>query len=404
MRVLIVALGTMGDVAPYTGLVGPLRAAGHEVAMAAFGRFAAQVRACGAEFREIPGDPAAAGGWTQAANSSRGIRSVAAQARRLGEAVLAVAERGADVLLLSMPAQSAVHVAERLGIPSIGLFLQPIFPTAAHPPSFIGVGGSLGGWGNRAAGGLLVALMGRLTSGPVRELRARLGLPPANRRELGERMAAWPVLHAYSPAVLPRPDDWRPGLTVSGYLWPAVPADWEPDAELADFLAAGPPPVYVGFGSRRISDGPRIVEIVEEALRRAGVRGVLHAGWAGLASRSGTTFTVGETPHEWLFPRMAAVVHHCGAGTTAAGLRAGVPTVGVPILGDQPFWAGRVAALGAGPKPVPYGGLSADRLARAVADAVSDASYRKAATALSERIAAEDGAGKVVAALAALDH
>ncbi|GII66524.1 glycosyl transferase [Sphaerisporangium krabiense] len=399
MRVLIVALGTMGDVAPYTGLAAPLRAAGHEVAIAAFPRFAELVRACGAEFREIAGDPAAAGGWTQAENSSRALRSVTAQTLELGESVLAVAKDGIDVLLLSMPAQAGMYVAESLGIPSMGLFLQPLFPTAAHPPSFLGTGGSLGSWGNRAAGHLVLGLMGRLAVRGIRELRARLGLPPATRRELGAQMDAWTVLHAYSPSVLPRPVDWRAGLEVSGYLWPAVPPDWRPPADLAGFLDAGPPPVYVGFGSRNIADGARIVEVVEEALRLAGARGVLHAGWAGLASRSDRLLTIGQTPHEWLFPRMAAVVHHCGAGTTAAGLRAGVPTVGVPILGDQPFWAGRVAALGAGPRPVPYGKLSAARLAEAISGAVSDPSYRTAATALSRRVAVENGAGAVVAAL-----
>ncbi|MFG2050661.1 glycosyltransferase [Micromonospora sp. NPDC048935] len=399
MRVLIVALGTMGDVAPYTGLVPRLREAGHEVAIAAYPRFADLVRAAGAEFREMPGDPAVVGEWTQAENSSQAMRGITAKTLELGESILTAAKEGADVLLLSMPAQQGVHVAESLGIPSMGVFLQPVFPTADHPPSFIGTGGSLGSWGNRASGNLLLGVMGRLVSGATRELRSRLGLRPLGRRELGAQMDAWPVLHGYSPSVLPRPADWRPALEVAGYFWPAVPAGWAPPAELADFLAAGPPPVYVGFGSRKISDAARIAETVDEALRRVDARGVIHAGWGDLTSRSDRTITIGETPHEWLFPRMAAVVHHCGAGTTAAGLRAGVPTVGVPILGDQPFWAGRVVALGAGPAPVPYRKLSVDRLTKALSAALGDPSYRTAAAGLRDRIATEDGAGNVLAAL-----
>ncbi|SDM36981.1 glycosyltransferase [Allokutzneria albata] len=396
MRVLIVAVGTMGDVAPYTGLVPRLVEAGHEVAIAAYPRFAELIRSCGAEFRDIPGDPAARGEWTQAENSSQAARGAASKGLELGEAILAAAKQGTDVLLLSMAAQPGVHVAESLGIPSIGVFLQPLFPTTEHPPSFLGVGGSLGGWGNRAAARAVMGVMGRLMSRTTMELRSRLGLPTRTRAQLAEQHAAWPVLHGYSPSVLPRPADWRPGLEVCGYFWPAPRPEWTPPQELLDFLADGPPPVFVGFGSRKIADAPRIAGLVDEALRLAGVRGVIQAGWADLTTSSSNTITIGEAPHEWLFPQVSAVVHHSGAGTTAAGLRAGVPTVGVPILGDQPFWAGRVAGLGAGPTPVPYKKLTARRLADAIASAPA---FADRARELGRRIATEDGAGAVVAAV-----
>jgi UDP:flavonoid glycosyltransferase YjiC (YdhE family) len=402
MRVLIVAVGTMGDVAPYTGLVPALREAGHEVAIAAYPRFAGLVESTGAEFREIAGDPAVQGEWTQAENSTQAAKGVAAKQLELGESILAVAKQGADVLLLCMAAQSGVHVAESLGIASIGLFLQPVFPTSEHPPSFLGTSGSLGSWGNRAAAKLVVGMMGKLLAKSTAQLRSRLGLPALSRKQLVGQLSSWPVLHGYSPSVLPRPKDWRPGAEVSGYFFPAVPEGWRPPAELTEFLAAGPKPVYIGFGSRKIADAPRIAALVDEALRIAGARGVIQAGWVGLVSGSHDTITIGETPHSWLFPRMAAVVHHSGAGTTAAGLRAGVPTVGVPILGDQPFWAGRVAALGAGPAPVPYKKLTAQCLADAIGAALTTPSYRDAASALSGRIASEDGPGNVVAAISKL--
>jgi sterol 3beta-glucosyltransferase len=129
------------------------------------------------------------------------------------------------------------------------------------------------------------------------------------------------------------------------------------------------------------------------------MRGVVQAGWAGLAGRSADTITIGDISYDWLFPRVAAVVHHMGPGTAAAGLRAGAPSVGVPVLGSQPFWAGRVAAVGAGPRPIPFKKLSADRLTAAISAAVTDPAYREAAQAVSRRIAAEDGAGQVLAAL-----
>jgi UDP:flavonoid glycosyltransferase YjiC (YdhE family) len=190
-------------------------------------------------------------------------------------------------------------------------------------------------------------------------------------------------------------------MEMSGFFWPTVRPEWQPAAELVDFLAAGPPPVFVSFGSRRMSDADaaRIAGLVDEALRRTGMRGVIQAGWAGLAGRSASTITIDETSYDWLFPQMAAVVHHCGSGTTAAGLRAGVPTVGVPIIGSQPLWAGRIAALGAGPAPIRYKKLSAARLTAAISAAVSQPSHRAAAQELSRRMAAEDAAGDVLAAV-----
>lgn len=401
MRVLIVAIGSMGDVVPYTGLAARLREAGHEVSIAAYQQFAETIRDCGAEFREIPGDPTVLGEWTQAKNTSGAFRGVLGKTVELGESILGAAKQGTDVMLLSVAAINGVHVAESLDIPSMGVFVEPLFPTSAHLPSFVGVGGSLGPMGNRVANGLFMGAAGLLTRGGIRELRSRLGLPALTRRKLAEKIDAWPVQHGYSPSVLPKPTDYQAPWEIAGYFWPAVRPTWEPSAELVDFLAAGPPPVYVSFGSRQMSDeeASKTAVLVEDALRQAGVRGVLQAGWAGLVGRSDSTLTIGQTSYEWLFPQMAAVVHHCGAGTTGSGLRAGVPTVPVPILASQPFWAGRVAALGAGPKPLPYKKLTADRLAGAISAALTDPSYRTAATDISRRIAAEDGAGNVIAAL-----
>jgi UDP:flavonoid glycosyltransferase YjiC (YdhE family) len=401
MRVLIGAVGTMGDVAPYTGLVAPLKEAGHEVAIAAYPRFADMVRACGAEFREIPGDPAAVGEWTQPESTSRAMKSVTQQMLDIGESLLGAAKQGTDVMLLSLASMSGMHVAESLGIPSMGVFVEPMYKTVAHPPPFLGIGTQLGPVRNRMLNGIVHGMLGRVTHGTIQKLRSRLGLPGLSRSELTARMNAWTVLHGYSPHVLPRPVDWPAPLDVVGYWFPAVQPSWEPAPELVDFLAAGPPPVYVSFGSRQMSkeEGTRIAGVVDGALRRAGARGVIQAGWADLASRSAETITIRETSYEWLFPRVAAVVHHAGAGTTASGLRAGVPTVGVPILAYQPFWAGRVHTIGIGPQPVPYKKLSTERLGDAITAALSNPSYREAGAVLRDRIAAEDGAGKVVAAV-----
>src|SRR5690606_34299463 len=185
-------------------------------------------------------------------------------------------------------------------------------------------------------------------------LRRDLGLPRRSAGATAARQAreGWPILHGYSPAVLPRPADWRPGLEVVGYWWPA-PVPWEPPGRLVDFLAAGPPPVLVGFGSMAGGHGAQLLPLVLAALRAAGVRGILQAGRAGLGADGPDlgpdVIAIGDAPHEWLLPRVAAVVHHAGAGTTGSTLRAGVPSVPTPVFADQPLWSKRLVELGCAP-------------------------------------------------------
>ncbi|WP_030666050.1 glycosyltransferase [Streptomyces rimosus] len=433
MKILIAAAGSYGDVAPYTGLGARLREAGHTVALAADTAYAQLVRAAGLEFRALPADPrrgeggASTGAPTGAPGGKRELmRRAAAFVRELGPGIAGAAPPGTDLLLLSATtAPLGRHVAEALGIPSLDLPLQPNAPTGAFPPVVTGTR-SLGRWGNRAAGRLSLRIVDRLYADGVRDLRAQLGLPPASARAVRRRRNtdSRPVLHGVSPALVPRPADWRPGLELVGNWWPYTAPDAVLPPELEDFLAAGPPPVFVGFGSmaagaRDDGTAARLAANVAAALRRAGVRGVLQSGWAGLAGpdTGDDILTVGEIPHALLFPRTAAVVHHAGAGTTAAALRAGAPAVPVPVTADQPFWAARLAAVGAGTGPVPFRSLAedgtslteegassaeegaADRLAEAIGRAVRESSYRRAATALARRMDAEDGAGAVLKAV-----
>jgi UDP:flavonoid glycosyltransferase YjiC (YdhE family) len=205
-------------------------------------------------------------------------------------------------------------------------------------------------------------------------------------------------LYGFSTHVVPRPTDWDESVHVTGYWFLEGSADWHPPDELAAFLTSGPPPVYVGFGSMGALESGDTAGIVLEALRLAGQRGVVLTG-AGEGIRHKTPdniLAVGTVPHDWLFPRVAAVVHHGGAGTTAAGLRAGVPSVLVPVFADQPFWGRRVADLGVGPEPIPHCRLAAERLARAIGLAVSDEPMRRRAAELGRAIRAEDGVSRAV--------
>lgn len=411
MQVLIVAPGSAGDVAPFTGLGARLREEGHDVAIAAHEPFRRLVTAAGLGFRELRGDPERLGAseegqrWQRSGSgplaAARMARLFVDYVEAMSRDLVAAAEQGAEVMLLNtVGVFTGYHVAEGLGIPSAGVFPAPVHPTGNLPVISLGLP-RLPAPVNRAVGRAVLragaASFGRTT----KALRAQLGLPPVRASALWERMDArgWPVFYGFSDAVVRRPADWPQSLRVTGYWWPSWPPDWRPPPELQQFLDAGSAPVYVGLGSRNPGDPARVAGVVRSALRRAGLRGVVQAGWAGLSLHDDDIITIDDTPHEWLFPRMAAVAHHCGAGTAAAGLRAGVPTVGLPVLADQPFWASRLVALGASPASIPFGRLSVDRLADALSDAVRDDDFRHRARRLSHAVNSDDGAGRVAAAL-----
>lgn len=176
------------------------------------------------------------------------------------------------------------------------------------------------------------------------------------------------------------------------------PTDWQPPAALEDFLETGPLPVYVGFGSMPSQRPEDAAAMVVEALQRNGLRGVLYGGWGGLRPEDlpEQIYVTGPVPHNWLFPRMAAIVHHGGAGTTAAGLWAGVPNIVTPFFGDQPFWGRQVHALGVGPQPIPRSKLTVDNLSEALHTVTTDTQLRERAAALGQRIRAEDGVARAV--------
>lgn len=402
MRVLMVTPGTRGDVAPMAGLGGRLQGLGYEVAIAANPAYAPLVVESGCEFRPLPGDLArlirqpAPGAKATGGSVLSFWRELSEYMENAAIGTLAAAEAGADVILANSVAPYAYDVAEAFGIPAVGAHLQPTEPSAAYPPVLMNSARSLGSWGNRIVGERAAAGPAPYDA-PSARLRKSLGLRQQSRAagERRRRKANATILHGISPTVLPRPADWHSGLVMAGYWWPPAKPAWQPPADLVDFLADGPPPVFVGFGSSAHIDP----DFILEATRRAGVRAVVQGAEGALG---GDAIGVGSVPHEWLFPRMAAVVHHAGAGTTAAGLRAGVPAVGVPVYTDQPLWASRVAALGAGPAPIPYKKLTPERLGDAIKQTLATPSYASRAAELGAAIAKEDGTVAVVEALRGL--
>lgn len=394
MRILIVTAGSRGDVAPFTGLGRRLLEAGHEVAVAAHPLFATLVEGCGLDYRPLPGDPRELIAARGRAGSPQEVLAVMTEFMDgLADGVVAAAD-GSDLLLTAFGPSTLSRVAGELyGVPVLGTYLVPAFATREFPLAGAQCVGDLGPEGNLEAGQAMLRGGHALLGGVAARLRERLGLPAALDPEpLGHNGC---VLHGFSPLVVPRPADWPSEAEVAGYWWPARPQGWQPPRELVDFLDSGPAPVFIGFGSMAPGEGERLGELVFAAVRQAGVRAVVQAGWAGLAGAEDDVMAVGDLPHDWLFPRTAAVVHHAGAGTTAAGLRAGIPAVAVPVMADQPFWAERLHRLGIAPTPVPFADLTAERLAAAIT-ATSAERLRHRAADLSRQIAAEDGARAVL--------
>ncbi len=213
-----------------------------------------------------------------------------------------------------------------------------------------------------------------------------------------------PTLHGYSEHVVPRPHDWPDTQHITGYWFldeDALGAQWQPSDDLRAFIEAGSAPVYVGFGSATGSNAQRMTQIIVDALKQTGQRGIIAQGWAGLHASDlpDSVYLLKSAPHSWLFPRTAGVVHHGGAGTTAAGLCAGVPSFLIPHFADQPFWARRVHELGVGPAPVKRHNLTVDVLAKGIGQMVTDVMMRERAVALGKKIAAEDGVSTAIVCL-----
>ncbi|HZH50793.1 MAG TPA: glycosyltransferase [Microvirga sp.] len=403
MRVAIQTLGTRGDVQPYIALALGLMRKGHEVQIAAPVQFDAMVRGRGIPFAPLPaeflalmdtreGKAALAGG--------RGFRpglKLLKHFRPLMRSLLD-AERAAvrqfmpDIIIHHPKSLASPHMGEALARPCILASPLPGFtPTSAFPSPLLPFG-SLGPL-NRVSHSLAIRGAGWLFGGMIRQWRQEvLGLPRRSHVAVGPSG----TLYAYSRHVVPVPPDWDRDVLVSGY-WFLDSDYWEIPADVAAFLDSGEPPIYVGFGSMPGLDPQRMTEMVIEALAKTGKRGVLATGGGALAAADvpAHVHVLTGAPHDKLFPRMAAVVHHGGAGTTAAAIRAGKPMTICPFFGDQPFWGRRIVELGAGPPPLDRKTLTVERLAAAIA-AMGTPGMRRQAAALGEAVRQEDGVAQAV--------
>jgi sterol 3beta-glucosyltransferase len=293
----------------------------------------------------------------------------------------------------------AFSIGEKRRLPMIQAYMFPLTPTHAYASPLLSRSLSIGLL-NRLSFHVMRQMLWMTTNATDAETRRSLGLPSAS--ILGPfgalKRRRVPVLYGYSRHVLPRPDDWDERTQVTGYWFLDPPSEWQPPADLTAFLQAGSPPIYIGFGSMGSEKPEQTTALLLDALVRTGQRALLVSGWGGLSrvELPSNVYMLTSVPHTWLFPRMAAVVHHGGAGTTAAGLRAGVPSLIVPHFGDQAFWGQRVAERGVGPAPIPRRRLTAERLAEAIERMITDTAMRQRAAELGVHIRAEGGIGRAV--------
>lgn len=411
MRVDILAIGSQGDVQPGLALGLGLRRAGHRVRIVTLGGVEELVRSHGLDHLAIGNSPreiantAEGRDWVEHRGSAvgflRGFVRVAASLIETGIARYWQSCGDAEALVVTpMGLPVGMHIAERLRVPLIRVAYAPTRTDWAGRDNLItAVRGDATAFLAAAFRLLLWSRLRHITNAARREILALPPLPFSEPLSAMDRKGI-PLLAAYSEAVVPRPANWGRWLHVTGYWFLDDTPGWVPPRELVDFLGSGPRPVFVGFGSTPFPEPEAATDLVVGALTRAGQRGVVVAGGSGLATGRLTddVLSVDSLPHSWLFPRVCAAVHHGGAGVAGAALRAGLPSVVVPIFGDQPFWGRRVFDLGAGPRPIPARRLSLHALASAIRDAVGDAGIRRRAAHIGRRIRAEDGVARAVEA------
>lgn len=403
MKFVIATYGTEGDARPFAALCRGLMDAGHEARLLADDATLGTAKALGVATQPLAGDIRGRLDSRQSIGTviSRGAtwkdtsRALAAIANEHAHSWLGTiidAARGCDAILVAgLAAFAGLSAAEAVGAKAIGSGMIPLTPTSAFGSAFLPPR-RVPGWLNRASHGLINAMLWRAFRNRVNAARERFGLPARRRIWSGH-----PMVYGISPSLLARPDDWPADAHLCGQ-WMLPSEGWSPSPELASFLAAGEAPIYAGFGSMTGFDAQRMLQVLIEAA--AGRRLLLHPGWSGMqpSALPSNVLVIGDTPHDWLFPRTSAVIHHGGSGTSHSAARAGVPSIVTPFAGDQPFWADRLRRAGVAPMSVDGRRPTADAFARAI-DAASAASMRARAQHLGQRMRAEDGVANAVAVL-----
>ena len=448
MSVVIQVVGSRGDVQPFIALGKVLKDKyGHRVRLATHPNFQDFVIDNGLEFFSIGGDPAALmafmvknpglmpgfdslragevgkrrkevgeylkGCWRSCFETGDGLGPEATNdtvedytTHRSGEPSYLSTPFVADCIIANPPSFAHVHCAEKMGIPLHVMFTMPYSPTQAfpHPLANIQHSNAEASLTNYISYTLIDILTWQGLGDIINRFRQKsLGLEPISLMWAPQMFQRLRIPHTYcwSPALIEKPKDWGHHISISGFFFLDLASNYTPDPELKEFLDAGPPPVYIGFGSIVLDDPNAMTELLFEAVRKSGQRALVSKGWGGMGAdefaKPDGVFMLGNVPHDWLFKQVSCVVHHGGAGTTAAGITAGKPTVIVPFFGDQAFWGTMVSKAGAGPEPIHNKELTSDNLAAAIKKCLEPESQERAkdmASKIAEERGTEVGAQK----------
>ncbi|KAL2467926.1 Sterol 3-beta-glucosyltransferase UGT80B1 [Forsythia ovata] len=411
LNIAVLVVGTRGDVQPFLAVARRLQEYGHCVRLATHANFRGFVKSAGVDFYPLGGDPRVLAGY-MARNkglipSAPGEISVQRkQIKAIIESLLPACtepdvENGepfrAQAIIANPPAYGHAHVAESLGVPLHIFFTMPWTPTYAFPHPFARVPQSAGYWLSYILVDLLIWWGIRGYINDFRKKKLKLA-PIAYFSTYHGSISHLPTGYMWSPHVVSKPEDWGPLVDVVGYCFLNLGSKYQPPEEFVQWIQNGLEPIYIGFGSMPLEDPKKTTNIILEALKNTGQRGIIDRGWGDLGNYldiPDDVFLLVDCPHDWLFPQCSAVVHHGGAGTTAAGLKAGCPTTIVPFFGDQFFWGERIHQRGLGPTPIPISQLSVEALSEAIRFMLQP-EVKSRAVEIAVLIENEDGVGAAV--------
>ncbi|KAL0418577.1 UNVERIFIED_CONTAM: Sterol 3-beta-glucosyltransferase UGT80A2 [Sesamum radiatum] len=380
MQIVMLIVGTRGDVQPFVAIGKRLQDYGHRVRLATHSNFKEFVLTSGLEFYPLGGDPKVLAGYMVKNKGflPSGPSEIPVQRNQMKEIIYSLLpackepdiDSGipfkADAIIANPPAYGHTHVAEALKVPIHIFFTMPWTPTSEFPHPLSRVKQSAG---YRLSYQIVDSLIWLGIRDMINDVRKKkLKLRPITYLS-GSQGSESDIPHGYiwSPHLIPKPKDWGPKVDVVGFCFLDLASNYEPPESLLNWLKAGPKPIYIGFGSLPVQEPHKMTQIIVEALEITKQRGIINKGWGGLgnlAEDKDFVYLLDNCPHDWLFLQCAAVVHHGGAGTTAAGLKAACPTTIIPFFGDQPFWGERVHARGVGPPPIPVDEFSLKKLVK----------------------------------------
>ncbi|XP_074312319.1 sterol 3-beta-glucosyltransferase UGT80A2-like isoform X2 [Silene latifolia] len=405
MQIVMLIVGTRGDVQPFIAIGKRLQEYGHRVRLATHQNFKEFVLSSGLEFFPLGGDPKILIGYMV---KNKGFlpsepSEVHIQRHQLRDIIFSLLPAckdpdpetqipfNAEAIIANPPAYGHIDVAEALKIPIHIFFTMPWTPTSKFPHPLSRVR-------QQVAYRLSYQIVDVMIWLGIRDMinqfrKKKLKLRPVSYLSPHHSLPDIPYGYIWSPHLVPKPKDWGPKIDVVGFSFLDLASDYKPPQELMNWLKKGQKPIYIGFGSLPVQDPGKMTTTIVQALELTGQRGIINKGWGGLgnlAEAKDFVYLLDNVPHDWLFLQCAAVVHHGGAGTTAAGLKAACPTTIVPFFGDQPFWGERVHEKGVGPSPIPVEEFCLEKLVSAIRF-MQDPKVKQCAVELANSLKNEDG-------------